>query len=185
MDNKRNIYLIQIIVLLTATAIAGYAQDNNAAMAMNSSSTDNTGMNNLSMNDSAINNTYVNSTVFANNTTAALFVIPLDATPLNTTILDSAVLDRSALDAAGMGASGVVSISNMAKKAPEVTASSAAAQTPAKVPYDPGDSIKLGKVVGGWDPYCSNLMDDNTQKLGIPIQTMRDTGKMVFVCDIV
>ena len=187
MDNKKNIYLTGVIAFLTATAIAEYAQDNNVATAMNSSSTDNTGVNNLSMNDSAINNTYVTSTVSANNAKAALGVIPLDATPLKTTVLDSSVLNQSALnlDAAGKGVSGVVSISNMAKMAPEVTASSAAAQTSAKVPYDPGDSIKLGKVVGGWDPCYSNLTDANTQKLGMPIQIVRDTGKMVFVCDIV
>ena len=172
MDNKRNIHSAWIISFLMATAIAGPAQDSNTAVAMDSSSA---------------NNTYINSTVFANNTTATLGAITLGATPLNTTVCNSTVLNQSSsdLDAAGMSATGVVSIDNMAKMAPEVTASSAAAQTPANVPYDPGDSIKLGKVIGGWDPCHSNLTDDNIRRLGMSIQATRDTGRMVFVCNIV
>ena len=75
----------------------------------------------------------------------------------------------------------VADISERAGVAPLVTAVASSAQ----VASDPAGSFKIGAGVGGIDPFNPKHAKVETMKLGIPIKSMRDTGKMFFVCDIV
>jgi len=75
----------------------------------------------------------------------------------------------------------VADISEMAGVAPMVTAGASSAQSASEL----AGSFKIGKGVGGRDPFNPEHVKIDTLKLGIPIKAMRDTGKMYFVCDIV
>ena len=75
----------------------------------------------------------------------------------------------------------VASISELAGVAPMVAAGASSAQ----VASEPAGSFKIGTGVGGSDPFNPEHVEIETLKLGIPIKSMRDTGKMFFVCDIV
>jgi hypothetical protein len=75
----------------------------------------------------------------------------------------------------------VADISEMAGVAPMVTAGASSAQSASEL----AGSFKIGKGVGGRDPFNPEHVVIDTLKLGIPIKAMRDTGKMYFVCDIV
>jgi hypothetical protein len=75
----------------------------------------------------------------------------------------------------------VANISEMAGVAPLVTAGASSAQSASEL----AGSFKIGTGVGGSDPFNPQHVEIETLKLGIPIKSMRDTGKMFFVCDIV
>jgi hypothetical protein len=75
----------------------------------------------------------------------------------------------------------VAAISELAGVAPLVAAGASSAQ----VAGEPEGSFKIGTGVGGSDPFNPEHVKVETLKLGIPIKSMRDTGKMFFVCDIV
>ena len=61
----------------------------------------------------------------------------------------------------------------------------AAGASSAQVASEPEGSFKIGTGVGGSDPFNPEHVEIETLKIGIPIKSMRDTGKMFFVCDIV
>jgi len=75
----------------------------------------------------------------------------------------------------------VAPISEMAKKAPDVAAAASSVQ----VAFAPEGALKLGSTEGGWDPFNPKHIEIANITLGLPIKPMRDTEKMVFVCDIV
>jgi hypothetical protein len=75
----------------------------------------------------------------------------------------------------------VASISEIAGNAPVSNAGASSA----RVSGNKAGSFKIGTSVGGTDPFDPEHVEIETLKLGIPIKSMRDTGKMFFVCDIV
>ena len=95
----------------------------------------------------------------------------LNRTTANQTALNLSTINNVTLDA--------VSITEIAKKAPEVAAGAASIQAPTK---EEG-ALLIGK--GGWDPLHDRHESIEPNKIGLPIKPLRDTGKMFFVCDIV
>ena len=135
---------------------------------------------------------------------AATFVVTAQETnatannaTLNSTILNNTTSSNDSEDAAlNIGAAihaaqnlstvngqpiVVADISEMSGVAPMVTAGASSAQSASEL----AGSFKIGKGVGGSDPFNPEHVKIDTLKLGIPIKAMRDTGKMYFVCDIV
>jgi hypothetical protein len=129
--------------------------------------------------------------------TSAVTAQETNATTLNSTILNNTTPANDSKDAAlNIGAAihtaqnlstvngqpiVVADISEMAGVAPMVTAGASSAQSASEL----AGSFKIGKGVGGSDPFNPEHVVIDTLKLGIPIKAMRDTGKMYFVCDIV
>lgn len=74
-----------------------------------------------------------------------------------------------------------VSISKIAKSAPEVAATASSSQ----IAIEPVGSLKIGNAIGGWNPFNPQHIAIDATKIGLPIKPMRDTEKMFFVCDIV
>ena len=95
----------------------------------------------------------------------------LNRTSANQTALNLSTINNVTLDA--------VSITEIAKKAPEVAAGASSIQAPTK---EEG-ALLIGK--GGWDPLHDRHESIEPNKIGLPIKPLRDTGKMFFVCDIV
>jgi hypothetical protein len=95
----------------------------------------------------------------------------LNTTAANQTALNLSTINNVTLDA--------VSITEIAKKAPEVAAGASSIQAPTK---EEG-ALLIGK--GGWDPLHDRHESIEPNKIGLPIKPIRDTEKMFFVCDIV
>ena len=95
----------------------------------------------------------------------------LNTTAANQTALNLSTVNNVTLDA--------VSITEIAKKAPEVAAGASSIQAPTK---EEG-ALLIGK--DGWDPLHDRHKSIEPSKIGLPIKPIRDTGKMFFVCDIV
>jgi len=95
----------------------------------------------------------------------------LNTTAANQTALNLSTINNVTLDA--------VSITEIAKKAPEVAAGASSIQAPTK---EEG-ALLIGK--DGWDPLHDRHKSIEPSKIGLPIKPIRDTGKMFFVCDIV
>ena len=95
----------------------------------------------------------------------------LNTTAANQTALNLSTINNVTLDA--------VSITEIAKKAPEVAAGASSIQAPTK---EEG-ALLIGK--DGWDPLHDRHKSIEPSKIGLPIKPIRDTGKMFFMCDIV
>jgi hypothetical protein len=122
-------------------------------------------LNNTTLNDTALNNTTLNN-------------ITLSSAAVNQTVLEETALNLSVINNAAVE---VAPISDMAKVAPEVAATASAVQ----VATDPEGVFKLGEGVGGKDLFEVKDKEVTTMEIGMPIKSLRDVGKMVFVCDIV
>lgn len=122
-------------------------------------------LNNTALNDTALNNTTLNN-------------ITLSSAAVNETVLDKTALNLSIINNATVK---VAPISEMAKVAPEVAATASAVQ----VATDPEGVFKLGEGVEGRDLFEVKDKEVKTMEIGMPIKSLRDVGKMVFVCDIV
>lgn len=122
-------------------------------------------LNNTTLNDTALNNTTLNN-------------ITLSSAAVNQTVLEETALNLSVINNAAVE---VAPISDMAKVAPEVAATASAVQ----VATDPEGVFKLGEGVGGRDLFEVKDKEVTTMEIGMPIKSLRDVGKMVFVCDIV
>ena len=118
---------------------------------------------------------------------AATFAVTAQETnanaTLNSTSLNNTTASRIAQNLSTVNGQPIVvaNISDMAGVAPLVTAGASSAQVAGKS----SGSFKIGTGVGGIDPFNPQHAEIETLKLGIPIKSMRDTGKMFFVCDLV
>jgi hypothetical protein len=125
--------------------------------------------NNATANNATLNSTILNNTTPANDSEdAALNIGAASHTAQNLSTVNGQPVV-------------VADISEMAGVAPMVTAGASSAQSASEL----AGSFKIGKGVGGRDPFNPEHVVIDTLKLGIPIKAMRDTGKMYFVCDIV
>jgi hypothetical protein len=124
--------------------------------------------------NATVNNTTLNNTILNNTTTAN---DPVDAA------LDVGAESHTAQNLSTVNGQPVVvaDISEMAGVAPLVAAGASSAQSASEL----AGSFKIGKGVGGLDPFNPKHATIESLKLGLPIKSMRDTGKMYFVCDIV
>ena len=162
--NKQFIYLAGILVLAMAATFAVTAQESNAAA-------NNTTLNNTILDNAAVgieNPTGQNSTPVNDSEDAALNIGAASHTAQNLSTVNGQPIV-------------VADISEMAGVAPMVAAGASSAQ----VASEPAGSFKIGTGVGGSDPFNPEHMEIEALKLGIPIKSMRDTGKMFFICDIV
>jgi hypothetical protein len=124
---------------------------------------------NATANNATLNSTILNNTTPANDSKdAALNIGAASHTAQNLSTVNGQPIV-------------VADISEMAGVAPMVTAGASSAQSASEL----AGSFKIGKGVGGSDPFNPEHVKIDTLKLGIPIKAMRDTGKMYFVCDIV
>jgi hypothetical protein len=124
---------------------------------------------NAPVNSTTLNNTVLNNTTTANN--------PVDAA------LDIGAESHAAQNLSTVNNQPIVvaDISEMAGVAPIVAAGASSAQSAGEL----AGSFKIGAGVGGLDPFNPKHAKIESLKLGLPIKSMRDTGKMFFVCDIV
>lgn len=124
---------------------------------------------NATVNNTTLNNIILNNTTTANDPAdAALDVGAESHTAQNlSTVNDQPIV--------------VADISEMAGVAPLVAAGASSAQSASEL----AGSFKIGTGVGGLDPFNPKHAKIESLKLGLPIKSMRDTGKMYFVCDIV
>ena len=167
--NKQFIYLAGILVLAMTATIAATAQESNATA-------NNTTLNNTTLNNAILENAVVgianpkgqNSTPVDDSADAALNIGAASSTAQNLSTVNGQPIV-------------VADISEMASVAPMVTAGASSAQSASKL----AGSFKIGKGVGGSDPFNPEHVEIETLKLCIPIKAMRDTGKMFFICDIV
>ncbi|MDD1749426.1 MAG: hypothetical protein LUO89_06075 [Methanothrix sp.] len=120
------------------------------------------------LNNTTLNNTTLNDTAQDNATGA----------PLNLDVESQTTQNLSTVNDQPIT---VAPISELASVAPLVAAGASSAQ----VASQPADSFKIGTGVGGSDPFNPKHVNIEALQLGIPIKSMRDTGKMFFVCDIV
>lgn len=123
----------------------------------------------------------INATV--NNTSMNnLSNVDLNNTTLNQTALDQTVMNQSAMNLSTDNATlDAVPISDMARVDPEFAATASSAQ----VASDPEGVFKIGEGVKGRNLFEVKEYDVKTMEIGMPIKSLRDVGKMVFVCDIV
>jgi len=120
--------------------------------------------------------------VLAMTATFAVTAQETNATANNTTLnIGAESHDAQNLSTVNGQSNVVADISEMAGVAPLVAAGASSAQSPSKIE----SSFKIGTEVGGLDPFNPDHVKLESLKLGIPIKSMRDTGKMFFVCDIV
>jgi hypothetical protein len=155
--NKQFIYLAGILVVAMAATFAVTAQETNATV------------NNTTLNNTTLNNTILNNTTTANDPVgAALHVGAESHTAQNLSTVNNQPIV-------------VADISEMAGVAPLVAAGASSAQSASEL----AGSFKIGTGVGGLDPFNPKHVEIESLKLGLPIKSMRDTGKMFFVCDIV
>jgi len=124
--------------------------------------------------NATVNNTTLNNTILNNTTTAN---DPVDAA------LDIGAESHTAQNLSTVNDQPIVvaDISEMAGVAPLVAAGASSAQSASEL----AGSFKIGTGVGGLDPFNPKHVMIESLKLGLPIKSMRDTGKMYFVCDIV
>jgi hypothetical protein len=161
---KQSIYLAGILVLAIAATFAVAAQESNAIA--NNTTLNNTTLDNASV--SIANPTGQNSTQINDSADAASNIGAASHTAQNlSTVNNQPVV--------------VADISDMAGVAPLVAAGASSAQSASEL----AASFKIGTGVGGSDPFNPKHLKVEALKLGIPIKSMRDTGKMFFVCDIV
>jgi hypothetical protein len=194
--NRPFIFLISTLILMTAIAVVA-AQDNGAAL---NNSTLNTTTSNTTLNLTAPNSTSLNETILSETTLSEAIqkaagsndslnesmnksideAAPGNASRnyaiLNTTAANQTALNLSTINNVTLDA---VSITEIAKKAPEVAAGASSIQAPTK---EEG-ALLIGK--DGWDPLHDRHKSIEPSKIGLPIKPIRDTGKMFFVCDIV
>lgn len=123
--------------------------------------------------ETALNATNNNSTSDALNGS-----ISNDAQMINTSEELNQTLNLSTINEKPLD---LVSISNIAKKAPDLAATASSSQ----IAVEPVGSMRIGNAIGGWNPFNPQHKIINSTKLGLPIKPMRDTEKMFFVCDIV
>jgi hypothetical protein len=167
--NKKFIYLTSILALAMAASIAVTAQESYTTA-----------------NNFSLNNTTQNDTILDNATVGVVNTAAQNSAPSNRS--QDAVLNISAASHTAQNLSTVngqqivvAPISELASVAPMVAASASSAQ----VAGEPEGSFKIGTGAGGSDPFNPGHVEIDALKLGIPIKSMRDTGKMFFVCDIV
>jgi hypothetical protein len=177
---KKYVYLTSILVLMMSATVAVYGQelnasDNNAAL---NNSTSNSGVN-ISANITTQNSTPANVTNPDNITTEPA----LNNASLSDVASNDNDVNQIAQNLSTMGNKPLVavSISEIAKIAPEVAAGASSAQASTKQE----DAYKLGSGVGGLDPFNPKHEEIESLKLDLSIKPMRDTSKLFFVCDIV
>lgn len=159
--NSHYLHVIFILLLTVGPAISIQSQD--GSNQENGTIADNTLANstgNSSLNLSASNLTSANDTAL-NNTTQNI-------TALNLSTLNGEI-------------PAAVFISEMADRAPLVAATASSAQASSQ----PEGSVLLGPEIGGLDPFNPKHVEVEPAEIGMPIKPLRNTGDMVFVCDIV
>ena len=162
--NKQLIYLTGILVLAMAASLAAAAQETNAGA----------------------NNTTLNNTTLDNMTAGMANPLAHNSTIQNDSkeeVLDIGAQSHAAQNLSTVNNKPIVvaPISEMAGVAPLVTAGASSAQAPG----DREGSYKIGTGVGGSDPFNPGHLKIATLELDIATKSIRDTGKMFFVCDIV
>ncbi len=155
--NKHITYITCVLVFMIASIVAVSAQDNN------------TSSNNITKNYTTMNNTTAGASLIGTSQN----IVALGINASNKIALNVSTVDKKPFVTA--------QISEMAKDAPEVAAAASSVQ----VAYESQGALKLGSNIGGWDPFNPKHKEVESQKIGMPIKPMRDTEKMVFVCDIV
>jgi hypothetical protein len=167
--NKMFIYLTSILAVAMAASIAVTAQESNTTA-----------------NNVALNNTTLNDTILDNATVGVVNTTAQNSTPANGSadvVLNIGAASHTTQNLSTVNGQPIVvaPISELAGVAPLVAAGASSAQ----VASEPEGSFKIGTGVGGSDPFNREQVEIETLKLGIPIKSMRDTGKMFFVCNIV
>ena len=162
--NKQLIYLTGILVLAMAASLAAAAQETNAGA----------------------NNTTLNNTTLDNMTAGMANPLAHNSTIQNDSkeeVLDIGAQSHAAQNLSTVNNKPIVvaPISEMAGVAPLVTAGASSAQAPG----DREGAYKIGTGVGGSDPFNPGHLKIATLELDIATKSIRDTGKMFFVCDIV
>ena len=162
--NKQLIYLTGILVLAMAASLAAAAQETNAGA----------------------NNTTLNNTTLDNMTAGMANPLAHNSTIQNDSkneVLDIGAQSHAAKNLSTVNNKPIVvaPISEMAGVAPLVTAGASSAQAPG----DREGSYKIGTGVGGSDPFNPGHLKIATLELDIATKSIRDTGKMFFVCNIV
>lgn len=155
--NRHITYITCGLVFMIASTIAVSAQDNNVSL------------NNITNNYATMNNTTAGASLIGTSQN----IVALGVNGSNQIALNVSTVDKKPL--------GTAQISEMAKSAPEVAAAASSVQ----VAYESEGALKLGSSVGGWDPFNPRHKVVESHKIGMPTKPMRDTEKMVFVCDIV
>jgi len=161
---KQFIYLTSILVIAMAATVAVTSQESNETA--NNATLNNSILDNATL--GAMNQTVQNSTLANNSADAAL-----DISASSHAAQNLSTVNRQPIT--------VAPISELAGVAPLVAAGASSAQ----VASEPAGSFKIGTGVGGSDPFNPVHVEIETMKLDIPIKSMRDTGKMFFVCNIV
>jgi len=146
-----------VLCLMSLTVAAAVS----AAFAQESINAD---LNNTTLSNATLNNTTLNNITLDNDAVNQA----LEETALNLSIINNTTIDTAP-------------ISDMAKTAPEVAATASSVQ----VATDPKGVFKLGEGVGGKDLFEVKDRDVTIMEIGMPIKSLRDVGKMIFVCDIV
>jgi hypothetical protein len=199
--NRPFIFLTSTLILMIAIAVVT-AQDNGAALNNSASNITTlnatlnlTAPNSTSLNETtliaaiqkaAYSNDSLNDTALADESAIESMNKSIDETAPRNASRNYAVLNTTAANQTALNLSTVnnvtldaVSITEIAKKAPEVAAGASSIQAPTK---EEG-ALLIGK--GGWDPLHDRHKSIEPNKIGLPIKPIRDTGKMFFVCDIV
>jgi hypothetical protein len=106
-----------------------------------------------------------------------------DISGVNYTALNNTALNGTALNLSTVNGKipDMVLISEIAGKAPAVSATASSAQTSSQ----PEGAVLLGPEIGGLDPFNPTHAEINPAEIGMPIKPLRNTSDMVFVCDIV
>jgi hypothetical protein len=162
--NKQFIYFAGILVLAMTATFVVTAQESNAIV--NNTTLNNTTLDNAT--ESIANPTGQNSTQANDSADATLNIGAVSHAAQNLSIVNGQPVV-------------VADISEMAGVAPLVAAGASSAQSAREL----AGSFKIGTGAGGLDPFNPKHVEIDPLKLGIPIKSMRDTGKMFFVCDIV
>ncbi len=183
--NKQLIYFTSTLLLLMAATLSVPAQETNVAL-------NNTSMNNTTMNSTTMNNTTangilnlaaINDTDLNNsNSVAAPNGSSLSEPVANETATNDVVASQNLTSTANASAE-IKPSDNLSENAAGSVQSSQASQEEAleKTSFAIGAGLQSDKVfvVNG------NAKPKKTFEAGIPIQSLRDTSKMSFVCDIV
>lgn len=159
---------------MSLTAVAAFAPIAFAQESINATMND-SALGDAALNNTTLNNTALNSTAL-NNTTLENAALGSDA--VNLAALEEAAMNLSTINNATVD---TAPISDMAKTAPEVAAKASSVQ----VATDPESVFKIGEGIGGKDLFEVKDRDVQVMEIGMPIKSIRDVGKMVFVCDIV
>ncbi|VVB71512.1 Uncharacterised protein [uncultured archaeon] len=181
---KQLTYLVSILAIMMIGSIVALAQDGNA-------SANSTALINITENSttsSEVLNTTTESPVEENDSSfsnTSLSSAPATADANNTSLaaadLDTAIKASQKLSTVNNETLDTVSISNIAKKAPDVAVVASSAQSSKELE----GAYKLGDGVGGLNPFNPKHKIVKPLELGIATKPLRDTSKMYFVCDIV